>query len=76
MRQDYEIRPILDLIEDDEMYLKINEIYNTSRLSDLARPLESREVDLVKEIKNKKKHLFEYFKLKLFFFPFLINKRI
>ena len=58
MRQDYEIRPILDLIEDDEMYLKINEIYNTSRLSDLTRPLESREVDLVKEIKNDKKKIF------------------
>ena len=67
MRQDYEIRPILDLIEDDEMYLKINEIYNTSRLSDLTRPLESREVDLVKKEKNEKKS-FEYFKLKLSLF--------
>ena len=57
MRQDYEIRPILDLIEDDEMYLKINEIYNTSRLSDLTRPLESREVDLVKKGKKEKKYL-------------------
>jgi hypothetical protein len=74
MRQDYEIRPILDLIEDDEMYLKINEIYNTSRLSDFARPLESREVDLVKEIKNDKKKSFWTFQIKALYFFFLLNK--
>jgi len=47
MRQDLNIRPILDMIEDDEMFIKINEMYQASRLSDLARPFELREVDMV-----------------------------
>jgi hypothetical protein len=37
MRQDAVIRPILDCIEDDEMFLKICELYASSRLVDLAR---------------------------------------
>merc|ERR1712196_200059 len=46
MRQDSEIRPVLDIIEEDEMYLKITEIYQSSRLADLSRPAELREVDM------------------------------
>ena len=46
MRQDSVIRPVLDQIEDDEMFVKISELHSKSRLADLARPADLREVDL------------------------------
>jgi hypothetical protein len=46
MRQDSVIRPVLDLIEDDDMFMKICGIYEKSRLADLGRPAELHQVAL------------------------------
>ena len=44
MRQESESREALATIEGDEMFIKISQIYQNSRLSELSRPIEMREV--------------------------------
>ena len=46
MRQDPDTKAVADSIEGDEIFMKILQQYEKSRLSDLSRPPELREVDL------------------------------
>ena len=46
MRQQPEFRDVLRVIEDDEMFIRISQLYESSRLSELSRPAETREIDM------------------------------
>lgn len=46
MRQDPDTKAVADSIEGDEIFMKILQQYEKSRLSDLSRPPELREVDM------------------------------